>query len=145
MLMRGEIKQFQMLPIPLDNAGLVKAGGNQQGMYEMEGNSLIAMTIFLDKEFNQLVSVAGAQANLYVRFNHVDAPWLPIGIPLSATSRVPTSYTLTIGRFWLYNVNPAAGQFIYLMLTRGVCMYSSGNLGPAILGAYQTPTWQALK
>ncbi|HEY1939479.1 MAG TPA: hypothetical protein VGJ33_16235 [Candidatus Angelobacter sp.] len=145
MLLRGEIKQFQVLPIALDTVGLYTTGANAQGAFELEGNTLVCLNQWLDKEYNSLVSLTGNLANVFVRFNHVDAPWMPIGNPTSAVSRVTCSYTLTIGRFWLYVAVPSAGNKIFLMLTRGVCMYSNGDLGPVVIGAYQTPTWQSLK
>jgi len=145
MLMRGDIKQFHLLKIPLDNVGLVKAVGNDQGMVEVEGNSVVVLPYWLDKEFNLQTSQISANPQLYLKFNHPDAPWLPIAIPSGASALSPCSYTLTFGRFWIYNPTAASGQFLGLCATRAVCMYSNGNIGPVVIGAYQAPTWQSLR
>jgi hypothetical protein len=148
MLLRGEYKQIQIVGIPLDNVGVVAASGNPQGMFEMEGNALVAWPTFLDKDFALRISSTNAVLpTVFVRFNHQEAPWMPIGVPnqFGGSSTYPSAYVLTYGRFWVYNRAAVPGAVLYLAVLKGVCCYSNGNIGPVVIDAYQSPTWQKLK
>lgn len=152
MLLRGDYKQFQMFPIDVSNQGYAPGGGNQ-GLFELEGNAVSVVPAIFNTETNvetfsavMLTSAGRARATLYIKFNHKENPWLPLGLanPTINNPNIPCGYCLTFGRFWLYVANPQPGQALPILVSRGVSMYSPG-FGPVVIGGYQAPTWQKLK
>jgi hypothetical protein len=163
MLMQGKVKQFHLVTIDCTNLGFPSNGQGGKGLFELEGNAICVMPIFLD---NDSANSAGAGSTverqttclntlqagktkpaLYIKFNHPENPWLPFGLSneSDATTTVPVGYCLTFGRFWIWVArNNGANLAAHLLVTRGVSLYAP-NLGPVIIGSYQAPTWQSLK
>jgi hypothetical protein len=152
MLMKGDYKQFQLIGIDLTTVGPALEGGNG-GLFEMEGNALTSWPVKYDEEAlaerfttTATQSLGKTLSPLYVKFNHKDNPWLPLSLSNNTVQNTnsPCGYCLTFGRFWIRVANASAGAKSYLLLTRGVSIYSP-NLGPVVIGGYQAPTWQKLK
>jgi hypothetical protein len=152
MLMRGDFKQFSMIKIDISTFGFAQEGGNR-GLFEIEGNAVAAWPQILREDFsNEDFAAPTTQAQshtkpaVYIKFNHWDNPWLPIGIygATQTNGDVPCAYCLTFGRFWVRVQNPSPGNFIALLVTRGVSMYSP-SFGPVVIGGYAPPAWGQLK
>jgi hypothetical protein len=152
MLMRGEYKQFSLIKIDLSNVGFPAQAGNR-GLYELEGNAIAAWPQVLREDLSNedfsavsITQLGHTKASIYIKFNHWDNPWLPLGLYSStaANGNIPCAYCLSFGRFWVYVQNPSVGNSIFLLVTRGVSIYSP-SFGPVVIGGYQAPTWQKLK
>lgn len=143
-LFSGRFKQFQIIPVPLDNQGIVKIGGGDQGSFEIDGTGVLVLGSYVTRDLNVLSSKVGVP--IYLRFNHTDNPFLPIGLPDSTQTTVqpfPSSMALTIGKLWAFvpaaSIN--AGQVIYLLLVKGVSISGAASLSAAAgIATYSTPT-----
>jgi hypothetical protein len=159
MLMQGKIKQFQVVTVDLSISGFPGNLVGGKGLVELEGNSVAIMPSILGPDtngssaaeqvntaFNRGPTLGQFKAPLYIKFNHPENPWLPIGMSKNSDvgSQVPVAYCLTFGRFWIYNMLTNPGGFAFLLVSRGVSIYSP-SYGPVVIGGYQAPTWQQLK
>jgi len=147
MLSRGNIAQFLRVTVPLDTKGLIRTTGNPNGEFAVEGNSFAAFARILDKDFQLRASQVSNLPFAFVRFNHPDAPWLPIGLPTGAAgNRFPTSWTLTFGRLWLYSNTNSPGSRLEIFVGKGVQFNSAvTSRGPNSFDSYQPPTWDGLR
>jgi hypothetical protein len=140
LLFNGKYKQFVVIPVPLDNSGIVKVGGGDQGCYQAEGCGLMVLSTYVNSDRVQLSSLSGSP--IYVRFNHHDNPFLPIGLPTAANVNFPSSYALTIGQMWFFvpasSVNP--GQVVYLLLVKGVSIEAGGLSISGVVSTYVPPS-----
>lgn len=149
-LRRGDFAQFKIQPINVSTGGIFPSEGGNEGLFEIEGNGLSMLPSTLTSkggsDFGESFSTPSVQSHgseqsvLYVKFNHKENPWLPIGIP-SSTDTNPstiTAWCLTFFRFWIRVQNSSGSGTCYLLITRGVNFYGSTG-APSIIGAYQSP------
>lgn len=134
LLIKGRLKQFEVVAVPLDTAGIVKNTGGDQGQMEVEGSGLVVLSSYVNKDRTVFSSFVGTP--VYVRFNHPEAPFVPIGIPDSTQATVqpwPSSYGLTIGRVWFFvpTTSVNANKVIYLAVVKGVTISGAAGLSAA--------------
>lgn len=142
LLLSGHYKQFTIIPVPLDNSGIVKIGGTDQGCYDAEACGVMALSSFVTKDRTIVTSQIGAP--IYVCFNHPENPFLPIGIAATggANAQYPCSYSLTIGKMWFYvpAASVSTGSIVYLLLVKGVSIESSGGQLAGVVSTYVPPS-----
>lgn len=146
-LLKGKFRQYQAIGIALDTAGIVKTTGGDQGWMETEGNGLLVLSSYANKDRTILTSFPGVP--IYVQFNHPDNEFLPIGIPDSTQTTVqpwPSAYALTIGRmkFLVPASSVNANKVIYLLVVKGLSTSGAAALSAAAaIGTYTGPVQQA--